>query len=106
MRTLILSALILSTLVLAPRADAAVTSCGSWHEVRFEDDPCWNWVSMGNHSRGVVTINGTPLVVGPCRFQRLVRLGHLAPGNERMRGDFTARHTRCHPRNTSGHDGR
>lgn len=43
-----------------------------------EDDPAWDWTRCGNHKRGVVTVHGTPLVVGPCRFQYLFRTGHLA----------------------------
>lgn len=38
-----------------------------------EDSPGWDWTRCGNHRRGVVTVNGTPLVVGPCRFRRLMQ---------------------------------
>lgn len=42
---------------------------GGWYCA--EDDPCWNWAKMGNHRRGVILLDGTPKVVGPCGFNRL-----------------------------------
>lgn len=36
--------------------------------VCHEDAPCWNWATMGNHRRGVRTVGGRRLVVGPHRF--------------------------------------
>ncbi len=61
-----------------------------------EDSPCWNWASMGNHRRGVVTHRGTSLVVSPCRFQRLMRAGvvdYAASGP--LKGDKLAMRVRC-----------
>lgn len=65
-----------------------------------EDQHCWNWATMGNHKRGVVTLHGTLLVVGPCRFRRLhaegevvyttVMDGKTYPQNQRLRGDAWA----------------
>lgn len=70
-----------------------------------EDAPCWTWSTMGNRKRGVVTMHGTPLTVGPCRFARLVRThvvrfnvrvdGHTYRVNDRMRGDALAMKAIC-----------
>lgn len=38
-----------------------------------EDGAGWNWRRCGDHQRGVVTIGGRRLVVGPIRFDRLNR---------------------------------
>ncbi len=38
-----------------------------------EDMRCWNWRTMGNHRRGIVTYDGLFLVVGPQAFDRLNR---------------------------------
>lgn len=38
-----------------------------------EDGAFWNWRSCGNHKRGVITLAGRKLVVGPVRFDRLNR---------------------------------
>lgn len=71
----------------------------------FEDEPCWNWATMGNHKRGVVTTDGTPLVVGPCRFARMWERGRLRYSVrfngrtyvllERLKGDGWARRHGC-----------
>jgi len=56
-----------------------------------EDESCWNWATMGNRKRGVVTRHGNPLVVGPCRFARLLVQGRLDyRASDAMRGDLTA----------------
>ena len=61
-----------------------------------EDDVCWNWATMGNQRRGIVTMHGTPMVVGPCRFQRLMRAGVVDyRTSDVMRGDRTAMRKRC-----------
>lgn len=36
-----------------------------------EDARCWNWRTMGNHKRGVVTLAGRHKVIGPIAFDRL-----------------------------------
>lgn len=59
-----------------------------------EDAPCWNWATMGNHRRGIITMWGTPEVVSPCRYQHLAKRGLIAPGDH-MLGDKTAWHARC-----------
>lgn len=74
-----------------------------------EDDPCWNWVTMGNRKRGVVTLWGTPKVVGPCEFRALWMAGSLryhvtVDGTtyrtlDRMKGDSFALY-RAHCPNT------
>lgn len=80
-----LAALMFATTV--PAAHAA-TRCA-------EDDACWNWATMGNHTRGVITAHGTRVVVGPCTFQRFARAGNLRYWP--MRGDVTAMSmARCH----------
>jgi hypothetical protein len=66
----------------------------------FEDQPCWNWVTMGNGQRGVTTVTGRNLVVGTCRFRKLWRAKkiryHGAPYViERIKGDGFARRHGC-----------
>jgi hypothetical protein len=88
-----------------PRADLAIKGQGASAIACAEDEPCWNWATMGNHRRGVVTLEGDPLVVGPCRFQRLWYRGLLRysvrfdgvsyPTLDRLRGDGTARRKVC-----------
>lgn len=60
--------------------------------VCHEDRPCWIWSRMGNRRRGVVTMRGTPIVVGPCTYARLWRAGSLdrTHRSQRMRGDWWA----------------
>lgn len=60
MRVLITVALI--TLALAPPATSSTCQ---------EDQPCWNWRTMGNHKRGIVTLAGRRLSVGPARFDAI-----------------------------------
>lgn len=73
-------------------ADAAATLPG---RPCADDEPCWNWTTMGNRRRGVVTMWGTPLVVSPHRYCLLARHHNLSPGLPKLRGDFTARRTAC-----------
>lgn len=53
-----------------------------------EDDPCWNWRTIGNRLRGVVTVDGRRRVVGGQQFDALDRARRidwkLTP---RLRGD-------------------
>lgn len=37
-----------------------------------EDASCWTWSRMGNRMRGIVSLRGTRVVVGTCRFQRMM----------------------------------
>lgn len=61
-----------------------------------EDMPCWNWASMGNHRRGVVTLTAGRHVVNPCRFQRLMRAGRIDYGaSGALLGDTLAMRVRC-----------
>jgi hypothetical protein len=70
-----------------------------------EDEPCWNWVTMGNGTRGVVTMHGVRRVVNACTFKRYMRNGNLAysvtiDGHtyrtlDRMKGDRTAMRATC-----------
>lgn len=52
-----------------------------------EDMPCWNWATMGDKHRGVVTMWGTPKVVSCGGLRWLVRHGDLDPHTPRLRGD-------------------
>ena len=52
-----------------------------------EDMPCWNWTTMGDHRRGVVTMWGTPKVVSCGDLRWLIRHGDLDPHTPRLRGD-------------------
>ena len=53
-----------------------------------EDAPCWNWATMGNHKRAIVTIGGRKLVVGPIRYGRLNRAFRIDwARSARLRGD-------------------
>lgn len=94
-------ATLLLTLVAATCARAATPTCTTGaHEVRSEDDPCWTWTKDGNGLRGVVTLHGNSLVVGPCRFARLYRTHRIAyrvrvdgrwyAQMPRLRGDVSA----------------
>lgn len=61
-----------------------------------EDMPCWNWASMGDHRRGVVTMFGTPLVVSPCKFQRLMKMRVIDyRPDDVLKGDKLAMRVRC-----------
>lgn len=52
--------------------------------------------SAGWTTRAIVTMNGTPLVVGPCRFKRLMNSGMVNyRTRDVMRGDTAAMHARC-----------
>ena len=62
----------------------------------YEDMQCWQWPIMGNHKRGIVTIGGRRLVVGPCRFQRIAlaeRIDWRRSGN--LPGDSLAAFAGC-----------
>ena len=77
---------------------ACVRDCTT-HTVVFEDDPCWNWATMGNRKRGVVTVWGTPINVGPCRFAKLRRAHRLTYAPiDHMRGDVWAMRHGCDAR--------
>lgn len=56
-----------------------------------EDAPCWVWSTMGNHRRGIDTVDGARgVIVGPCRFARLYRYIDWSR-TDHLRGDATAR---------------
>jgi hypothetical protein len=81
-------AILLVALAFAGRADAGV--------ICQEDAPCWNWATMGDHRRGVVTVLGTRAVVSPCRFARMFRTGAIdyrASGT--LKGDTLALRLDC-----------
>lgn len=80
---------------------AAAAMCGGCHEppatpVRAacqEDAPCWTWSTMGNHRRGIVTIDGRRLIVNRYTFRTLDAIGVVDWRRTRhLRGDWTARH--------------
>lgn len=96
---------VVATLALILSAAFGVAAA-SVHVPCTEGDACWSWPTMGNHKRGVVTVHGTPLVVGPCRFARLYRAhviryaitvdGVRYPLMRRMLGDPHDPRTVCH----------
>lgn len=62
----------------------------------LEDMPCFQWPTMGNFRRGIVTVGGRRLVVGPCRFQRIAlaeRIDWRRSGN--LPGDSLAAFAGC-----------
>lgn len=75
----------------------ALIGCAPVHAkpVCQEDQPCWNWATMGNHHRGIVTMHGTPLVVSPCQFQRLMRARNVDYRGQDMKGDKLAMRIHC-----------
>jgi hypothetical protein len=79
---LVLAALFAAACSAAPAAPARA------ERVRCtEDMPCWNWATMGDRNRGVVTMWGTPKVVSCGGFRWLVRHGDLDPHTPRLKGD-------------------
>lgn len=66
----------------APSAPASAARCA-------EDMPCWNWATMGDGHRGVVTMWGTPKVVTCGGLRWLVKHGDLDPGTVWLRGDYS-----------------
>lgn len=53
-----------------------------------EDQPCWNWRTMGNHQRGIVLTNGRRLVVNPLSFDGYRRERRIDwTRTPRLRGD-------------------
>lgn len=91
--TLRRAALALAALGLAgaPAAPAVATRVACQ-----EDMPCWNWANMGDHHRGIVSMHGTALVVGPCRFKKLMQSGMLDYRySDIMRGDALAMRLSC-----------
>lgn len=61
-----------------------------------DDMACWTWPIMGNYSRGIITVGGRYLVVGPCRFQRVAlaeRIDWRLTPN--LRGDALATFAGC-----------
>ena len=63
----------IATGVLAFGVQAATAHSSPCHE----DQPCWNWRTMGNHKRGIVTTDGRYRVVGPRMFNRYRDAGHI-----------------------------
>lgn len=82
-------------LALAPHASASAAPGAAC----AEDDPCWTWPQMGNRKRGVVSLHGTPLVVGSCRYARMYArakaLGMARLLGPALRGDAWARAHGC-----------
>lgn len=102
-RRLALIASAAAVLVPAIGYETANASTGAIQPAPFcaEDNPCWNWAKMGNHKRGVVLVDGTPKIVGPCGFNRLwahgairhflVVDGHAYKSMSKLKGDTFAR---------------
>lgn len=77
-------------LAFAPAAVAAPYGATSTAPICMEDRPCWRWRTMGNHRRGVWTIGGRHLVVGPAGFDRLNRAFRIDwTRSVKLRGDGT-----------------
>lgn len=57
------------------------------HRKIEEDDPRFNWRTMGNRRRGVKLKNGQTKVVSPDQFDRLKAQGKLSASNPKMLGD-------------------
>ena len=98
MRKILASLTVVVSLAAAPSpADAAPATSGAIQSpVCHEDERCWNWATMGSRSRGIVTKNGTPLVVSPCRFKHLMNSGMIDyRTSDVMRGDRTAMTRKC-----------
>lgn len=61
-----------------------------------DDMSCWTWPILGNYRRGITTVGGRHLTVGPCRFQRIAlaeRIDWRATPN--LRGDALATFAGC-----------
>ncbi len=67
---LAVSVALLVAALLAVNADAAPAVC-------HEDAPCWNWRTMGNGTRGVVTLAGRFKVVDGRHFDELRRVKRI-----------------------------
>lgn len=65
-------AAILAAIVLLGLAGASDRASAASREATcYEGMQCWQWPIMGNYKRGIVTVGGRHLVVGPCRYQRI-----------------------------------
>jgi hypothetical protein len=62
-----LTATVLAVAVAGSPAAASKPVC-------HEDQKCFQWRTMGNHKRGVTTIDGRRIVVGPFTFDALNRM--------------------------------
>ncbi len=71
MRTLIAIAVVTS--VLAGALLAAAVEATASASVCHEDMPCWNWRTMGDGERGVITLAGRFKVVDAKHFDALNR---------------------------------
>lgn len=67
----------------APKSEAKASS--SSHIT--EDDPRFNWRTMGNGKRGVILNDGTRKVVDGKTFDRLKRQGKLSKKTPKLKGD-------------------
>jgi len=90
----------LATLALPASAQARavpITAASpSASPVCHEDERCWNWATMGNRSRGIVTTGGRRMVVTPPTFRRLALAGRIDwQRSPHLRGDATARRVGC-----------
>lgn len=76
--------------LIAGSSNAKTTKC-------MEDMPCWNWATMGNHTRGLTLTTGEHYVVNRCDFADFWAR-ELVPSSEHMKGDNHAiRYPRCKP---------
>lgn len=93
-----IGSILLLCAVLALAADAASGAPSAPSVTCYEDQPCWHWPTMGNGMRGIVTLDGDPIVVGACRFARAMA-GHTRAQRRimgwGMRGDRWAMRHGC-----------
>lgn len=79
-----------------PRGDLTLKGQGAASLACQEDEPCWNWAKMGNHQRGITTVGGRRVIVGPCKFQRFDRQRRIDwTATAHLRGDRAARNRDC-----------
>ena len=91
---IILTATVLLLLTALPgAASAAVPEADC-----YEDQPCFVWSKIGNHKRGLnIWKRGIVVfrVVGPCTYAKLYYSHRIDSSNDKLRGDWWARHHGC-----------
>lgn len=76
----------IAALALAGAIPAQAESAGTSCKAAAEDSGNWNWAKCGNRQRGVILLDGSTRVVGPCGFNRLWSAGAIR--YDRGAGDF------------------
>ncbi len=89
-------ALIVALIVTTDGSEATAMHTRTLPVACHEDEACWNWVTMGNHRRGIMTIGGRRVVVSACAYRRMHTartIDHRASGH--FLGDALALRVRC-----------